>query len=64
MTGSLLIERVFNIKGMGLLTFEAIQARDYPVVLGVIVIASVLALTGNLLSDLCVAAVDPRVRFE
>jgi microcin C transport system permease protein len=64
MTGSLLIERVFNIRGIGLLTFEAIQARDYPVVLGIIVIDSVLLLVGNLLSDLCVASVDPRVRFE
>jgi microcin C transport system permease protein len=64
MTGSLLIERVFNIQGIGLLTFEAIQSRDYPVVLGIIVIDSVLLLAGNLLSDLCVASVDPRVRFE
>lgn len=64
MTGSLLIERVFNIQGIGLLTFEAIQARDYPVVMGIIVINSILLLVGNLLSDLCVAGVDPRVRFE
>ncbi|OPZ04097.1 MAG: Inner membrane ABC transporter permease protein YejB [candidate division BRC1 bacterium ADurb.BinA292] len=64
LTGSLLIERVFNIRGMGLLYFEAIQARDYPVVMGIIVISGVLLLVGNLLSDLCVAAVDPRVRFE
>ena len=49
---------------MGLLYFEAIQARDYPVVMGIIVISGVLLLVGNLLSDLCVAAVDPRVRFE
>ncbi len=62
--GSILIERVFNIRGIGLLNFEAIQSRDYPVVLGIIVIGSVLLLIGNLLSDLCVAAVDPRVRFE
>lgn len=64
LTGSLLIERVFNIQGIGLLTYEAIQARDYPIVLGIIVIGSFLLLVGNLLSDLCVAAVDPRVRFE
>jgi len=64
LTGSLLIERVFNIRGVGLLDFEAIQARDYPVVLGIIVIGSLLMLVGNLLSDLTVAAVDPRVRFE
>ena len=61
--GSLLIETVFNIPGIGLLFFESIQARDYPVVLGFTVIASTLLLVGNLLSDMCVAAVDPRVRF-
>ena len=62
--GSLLIERVFNIQGMGLLFFEAIQARDYPVVMGITVISAMLLLIGNLLSDLCVASVDPRVRFK
>jgi microcin C transport system permease protein len=64
LTGSLLIERVFNIQGIGLLFFEAIQARDYPVVLGLTVISAGLLLVGNLLSDLCVACVDPRVRFR
>jgi microcin C transport system permease protein len=63
LTGSLLIERVFGIPGMGLLFFEAITARDYPVVMGYIFISSALLLLGNLLSDLCVALVDPRVRF-
>jgi microcin C transport system permease protein len=63
LTGSLLIERVFGIPGMGLLFFEAITARDYPVVMGYIFISSALLLVGNLLSDLCVAGVDPRVRF-
>jgi microcin C transport system permease protein len=64
LTGSLLIERIFNIQGIGLLNYEAILARDYPVVLGIIVIAAILMMLGNLLSDLCVAFVDPRVRFE
>ena len=64
LTGSLLIERVFNIQGIGLLFFEAIQARDYPVVMGLTVISAGLLLVGNLLSDLCVALVDPRVRFR
>lgn len=63
LTGSLLIERVFGIPGMGLLFFEAITARDYPVVMGYIFISSGLLLLGNLLSDLCVAVADPRVRF-
>jgi microcin C transport system permease protein len=64
LTGSLLIERVFTIPGMGLLFFESITARDYPVVMGLTVISALLLLIGNLLSDLCVAAVDPRVRFQ
>lgn len=63
-TGAVLIERVFSIHGVGLLVFEATVARDYPIVMGMIFIASLLFLVGNLLSDLCVAAVDPRVRFS
>ncbi len=64
LTGSFLIERVFNIQGVGLLSFEAIQARDFPIVMGFLVISSVILMLGNLLSDLAVATVDPRVRFE
>jgi len=63
LTGSMLIERVFNIPGIGLLSYEAVTQRDYPVVMGLVVISSALMLLGRLLSDLCVAAVDPRVRF-
>jgi microcin C transport system permease protein len=64
LTGSFLIERVFNIPGVGLLAFEAIQTRDFPVVLGFLVISSTVLMLGNLVSDLAVAFVDPRVRFE
>lgn len=64
LSGSFLIEKIFNIDGMGLLGYTSIVERDYPVVLGILVIGSVLKLVGNLLSDLCVAAVDPRVRFK
>ncbi len=63
LTGSFLIERVFNIPGVGLLAFEAIQTRDFPIVLGFLVISSLLLMLGNLVSDLTVAVVDPRVRF-
>ena len=62
--GSFLIEKVFNINGMGLLGYEAIIERDYPVVLGILVISSLLLLIGNILSDICVAIVDPRIKFE
>ncbi|MDJ0802989.1 MAG: ABC transporter permease subunit [Desulfobacterales bacterium] len=64
LTGSFLVEKVFNIDGMGLLGYESVLERDYPVVLGVLVISSLLFLIGNILSDMCVAAVDPRVQFD
>jgi microcin C transport system permease protein len=61
--GSFLIEVVFNIDGIGLLGYESIVERDYPVVMGILTISSLLLMFGNILSDLCVAAVDPRVKF-
>jgi len=64
LAGSFLIEKVFNIDGLGLLGFESLVERDYPVVLGVLVISSILGLLGNILSDVCVALVDPRVKFD
>ena len=61
--GSFLIETIFNIDGFGLLGYESLVERDYPVVMGILVISSMLTLMGNILSDICVAIVDPRVRF-
>ena len=63
LTGSFLIEKIFNIDGLGLLGYESIIERDYPVILGVLVISSVLYMIGNILSDICVAIVDPRIQF-
>ena len=63
LTGSFLIEKIFNIDGFGLLGFESLVERDYPVVMGILVISSLLFLIGNILSDICVALVDPRVKF-
>lgn len=62
--GSFLIEKIFNIDGLGLLGYESIVERDYPIVLGVLVISALLQLFGNILSDICVAVVDPRVQFR
>ena len=62
--GSFLIEKVFNINGMGLLGYESVVDRDYPVVMGILAISSLLFMAGNILSDICVALVDPRVRFN
>ena len=64
LTGSFLIETVFNINGFGLLGYESVVERDYPIVLGILVISSLLYLVGNILSDICVAIVDPRVKFQ
>lgn len=64
LTGSFLIEKVFNINGMGLLGYESVVERDYPVVMGILVISSLLLMIGNILSDICVAFVDPRVQFK
>lgn len=64
LSGSFLIEKVFNINGMGLLGYESVVERDYPVVMGILVISSLLFMIGNILSDVCVALVDPRVKFE
>ncbi len=64
LSGSFLIEKVFNINGMGLLGYDAVVERDYPVVMGILGISALLFLIGNILSDICVAIVDPRIKFE
>jgi len=64
LTGSFLIETIFNIDGFGLLGYESVVQRDYPVVLGILVISSLLFMVGNIISDFCVALVDPRVQFK
>ncbi len=63
-TGSMLVERVFDINGFGLLQFNAIFERDEPLIMGVVFFSAVLMLMGNVLSDLCVALVDPRVSYK
>jgi microcin C transport system permease protein len=64
LAGSFLIEKVFNIDGMGLLGYTSIIDRDYPVVLGILVISSLLGLVGNILSDICYVLIDPRIEFR
>jgi microcin C transport system permease protein len=61
--GSFLIETIFDIDGFGLLGYTSTLDRDYPVVMGVLLLTSLLLLLGNILSDVLVALVDPRVRF-
>ncbi len=61
--GALLIERVFDINGMGLLFFNAIVGRDYNVVMGIILLSGFLEMLGRLFSDVMYAVVDPRIRL-
>ena len=60
--GSVIVEQLFSLPGMGLLFFEAVLSRDYPLVMGITVIGAVLTLFGNLIADLSYAWVDPRIR--
>jgi microcin C transport system permease protein len=62
-TGSLLIETLFSLDGLGLLSYEAVLQRDYPVVLGTLYIYTLLGLVAKLLTDLSYAWVDPRIQF-
>jgi microcin C transport system permease protein len=64
LTGSFLIEFTFNIPGLGLLGYDSLVHRNYPVFLGLLTLSSLAMLIGNIVSDLCVAAVDPRIRFD
>ena len=63
-TGSLLIEVIFSLDGLGLLGFEAALSRDYPIVLGTLYVFTLIGLAMNLIGDLAYVAVDPRIDFE
>ena len=59
--GSVVLESVFSIPGMGRLFFTAVSARDYPVIMGILVLGAVLTLLGNALADLAYSKADPRI---
>jgi microcin C transport system permease protein len=63
-TGSLLIETIFSLDGMGLLAYESVMNRDYPVVLATLYFFTIIGLISRLLSDLSYVLVDPRITFE
>lgn len=63
-TGSLLIETLFSLDGLGLLSYESVIRRDYPVVLGTLYFFTLIGLVTKLISDLSYVWVDPRVRFD
>ena len=62
--GSVIIEKIFSIPGMGLLAFEAVTSRDYNMVMAIATMAGVLNLVGLLLADIAYAIADPRISFD
>jgi microcin C transport system permease protein len=62
--GSLLIEEIFQLDGMGLLGYSSVLSRDYNVLMGLLFIQSLLMLVGNLISDIAYVIVDPRIDFK
>jgi len=63
-SGSLIVEAVFGIPGMGLYAYEGLQKRDYPIVLATTTLSAVMTMLGILLSDLLYAVVDPRISYD
>lgn len=63
-TGSLLIETLFSLDGLGRLSYESVIRRDYPVVLGSLYLFTLIGLLTKLVSDLCYVLVDPRIQFD
>jgi len=62
-TGSLLIETLFSLDGLGLLSYESVMKRDYPVVMGTLFLFTLIGLFTKLITDLAYVWVDPRVKF-
>jgi peptide/nickel transport system permease protein len=62
--GSVIIESIFSVPGMGQLGFEAVLSRDYPVIMAITAISAFLTLAGLLVSDILYAALDPRIKLE
>ncbi|MCB0349350.1 MAG: ABC transporter permease subunit [Bdellovibrionales bacterium] len=62
--GSILLEQVFQLDGIGLLSYASVMARDYNVIMGLIFLQSVAMLLGNVLSDIAYVFVDPRIDFD
>ncbi|MCD6521718.1 ABC transporter permease [Candidatus Calescamantes bacterium] len=62
--GSVIMETVFGIPGMGRLFYEAAMSRDYPLIMGILTIGAFLTLIGNLIADIMYACVDPRIKYQ
>lgn len=64
LAGSIIIERIFNLDGIGLLTYNSLLARDYNVIMGITFISALLLLVSNIISDVLYVLVDPRIDFK
>ncbi len=64
LTGAILIEAVFTWPGLGLLTFDSIISRDYPIILGLFFIFSIMIIAANLITDVIYGFLDPRISFD
>jgi len=64
LSGAVITETIFQWPGMGLLAMRAVNSRDYPLVLGVIIVTAAMVLISNLVADLFYAIADPRIRFR
>ena len=62
--GSVIIETIFSLDGLGRLGFEAAVARDYPVIFGTLYVFGLIGLVIGIISDLCYVWIDPRIDFE
>ena len=60
--GSVIVESIFALPGLGQLFYDAVMARDYPLIMGSLVLGAVLILAGNLLADISYGLADPRIR--
>ena len=64
LAGNFLVEIIFNLDGLGLLGFEAVQQRDYPVIFGTLFLFTLVGLVLQLISDVTYQLIDPRIDFE
>ena len=62
--GSIVIETIFSIPGMGLLSYEALQGRDYPLIMSIFTLSALLTLAGILVADFLYTVIDPRIGYE
>jgi peptide/nickel transport system permease protein len=64
LSGALLTETVFSWPGIGRLNYEAVQNRDYPLIMGIVMMVAVVTLLANLLADILYVVVDPRIQYS